>query len=119
MQNDVRCLSEPVPRGHSSLSPMRPQCLGGIVLCEHMLSDSLVTNDPRGRWTAATESDMCSWKYSPLMLKDDDGVGRYIYGDGKLARPAIIVNDCNFIGLRRRMLLAMKSYMKLVQIAFK
>ena len=49
MQNDVRCLSEPVPRGHSSLSPMRPQCLGGIVLCEHMLSDSLVTVWPSGQ----------------------------------------------------------------------
>ena len=48
-QNDVRCLSEPVPRGHSSLSPMRPQCLGGIVLCEHMLSDSLVTVWPSGQ----------------------------------------------------------------------
>ena len=49
MQNNVRCLSEPVPRGHSSLSPMRPQCLGGIVLCEHMLSDSLVTVWPSGQ----------------------------------------------------------------------
>ena len=67
---------------------------------------------------------MCSWKYFPLILKEDNGVVRYIYGDGKLARPAIIVNDCNFIGLRRRMFLAMNSYMmnsymKLVQIAFK
>ena len=64
-------------------------------------------------------SPMCSWKYSPLILKEDNGVGCHIYGDGKLARPAIIVNDCNFIGLRRRMLLAMNSYMKLVQIAVK
>ena len=81
--------------------------------------DSQSQYDPRGRWTAATEPDVYAWKYFPLILKEDNGVGRYIYGDGKLARPAIIVNDCNFIGLRRRMLLAMNSYMKLVQIAFK
>ena len=47
-QDVVRCLSEPVPGGVSSLSAMRPQCLRGIVLCEHILSDSLVKVLPAG-----------------------------------------------------------------------